>query len=260
MTPVYKRSDPVRRAVGGVHTPLYHQIYLVLRGKIMDGEYADGAILPGEEALAASFGVSRITARRALAEIAAEGLAVRARGRGTSVRYKGRRIDVRGSVDSLLAGLKANARNRVRVVEYAMVPAAPEPAAALGLDAGATVLRAARLRYVRGHPFSHLLTFVPEAIGRSITRRDLARRPLYALLARAGAAIASADQKISATLADARLAAALDVAVGAPLLRITRVLHAADGRPVEYLVACHRPDRYQYCMRLTREPGSGSWE
>ena len=47
-------------------TPLYHQIYLILRSKILDGEYGPGEYLPGERDIEQLFDVSRITAVRAL--------------------------------------------------------------------------------------------------------------------------------------------------------------------------------------------------
>ena len=42
--------------------PLYHQVYLVLRNKILTGEYGFGALLPSEQETSETFGVSRITA------------------------------------------------------------------------------------------------------------------------------------------------------------------------------------------------------
>src|SRR3954466_6280790 len=61
--------------------PKYHQIYLVLREQLHEGRFALG--LPGELALMRQFGVARVTVRRALQELAGEGLIARERGRGT---------------------------------------------------------------------------------------------------------------------------------------------------------------------------------
>ena len=59
----------------------YHQIYLVLRQQLEEGRYAEG--LPTEIELTKHFGVGRVTVRRALEQLAQEGLIVRAAGRGT---------------------------------------------------------------------------------------------------------------------------------------------------------------------------------
>ena len=70
-------------------TPLYHQIYLLLREKIRSGIVAANATLPGEQELARAFNVSRITVKRALNELASDHLVTRHRGRGTIVSGQG---------------------------------------------------------------------------------------------------------------------------------------------------------------------------
>ncbi|MHB1249765.1 MAG: GntR family transcriptional regulator, partial [Polaromonas sp.] len=61
--------------------PKYHRIYLVLREQLHEGKFSQG--LPGEMALMQQFGVARVTVRRALELLAAEGLISREPGRGT---------------------------------------------------------------------------------------------------------------------------------------------------------------------------------
>src|SRR3954452_15422400 len=72
------RSAPMAQAFP---VPKYHQIYLVLREQLHEGRFAQG--VPGELALMRQFGVARVTVRRALHELAGEGLIARERGRGT---------------------------------------------------------------------------------------------------------------------------------------------------------------------------------
>ena len=67
-------------------TSLHRQLFLVLREEISRGVFGDTGALPKEEALCERFGVSRITVRRALADLAALGLVERRHGRGTFVR------------------------------------------------------------------------------------------------------------------------------------------------------------------------------
>jgi DNA-binding FadR family transcriptional regulator len=64
-------------------TPLYHQLFSLLKSRILDGTLALGLRLPPEEQLADLFSVSRITAKRAMDDLATEGLVERRRGRGT---------------------------------------------------------------------------------------------------------------------------------------------------------------------------------
>ncbi len=259
------RQAATRKARGvdeRLPTPLYHQIYLILHDKIVSGAFGTDDTVPGEQALMRQFAVSRITAKRALNELAASGLVVRQRGKGTRVIASTASEPVRAGVEGLLENLlEMGLKTEVRLREFGYVPASPDVAKALGVKPGTVVQRALRSRAVKGQPFSYLTTFVPEDIGRTYSKRDLAARPLLALLERSGVRIGSADQTISATLADTEVAPALDVQVGAPLLRIRRIVFDHGGRAVEYIVGLYRPDRYQHRLKLDRvhEANRNSW-
>jgi GntR family transcriptional regulator len=78
----------------------------------------------------------------------------------------------------------------------------------------------------------------------------MTRQPMFELLGRAGVQVDSAEQWIGATLAGVEAAGALSIDVGAPLLRLTRVVRDVRSKPVERVVALYRADAYQYQMRL----------
>ncbi len=243
-----------------LRAPLYHQLFLILRNKIVSGEYADGSFLPSEAELSSLFGVSRITTKRALNEIAEAGFAVRQRGRGTRVLYKGGGTIVSGSMQGLRDSLRANARAAANVIEFGIVPASTQVAAALKLSHGAQVHHAVRVFSDQSRlPYSHLTTFVPARIGAAWTRADLERFSLVALIERSGATIESAEQIITATLADAASAVALEVSFASPLLQVVRTVFAPSGVPVEYLIALYPPGRYQYIMTLSNDGEEGRW-
>src|SRR5690242_16490272 len=65
--------------------PLYHQLKLALTDHIVSGRWRPGTELPSEPELCRHFAVSRGTLRRALGDLAAQGLIVRQQGRGTFV-------------------------------------------------------------------------------------------------------------------------------------------------------------------------------
>ena len=65
--------------------PLYEQVRRKLLSEIEAGRLAEGSFLPPELELCATYGVSRITLRRAVGELCAEGRLVRQQGRGTLV-------------------------------------------------------------------------------------------------------------------------------------------------------------------------------
>jgi GntR family transcriptional regulator len=65
--------------------PLYEQTRHSILALITTGSYGPGDRLPSESALAEQFGVHRLTARRALEELAREGVVVARKGSGTYV-------------------------------------------------------------------------------------------------------------------------------------------------------------------------------
>lgn len=70
---------------GGNALPLYEQIAEIIRDDIIRGRLAAGERVESEAALGERYGVSRLTARRAVSLLARQGLLVRAQGRGTFV-------------------------------------------------------------------------------------------------------------------------------------------------------------------------------
>lgn len=248
---------------GNLRTPLYHQIYLILRQNIVDGIYPFDGRLPSEQGLIDTYGVSRITAKRALDELAADGLVVRERGRGTRVSYRAPAAPHRTSVEGLLENLLAmGLETEVKLIEFDYVAASERVAAALECVEGAPAQRAVRIRMIDRQPFSHLTTYVPEDIGRQFDANDLSETPLLALLERSGVQVSSATQTITATLADASAATHLGVDIGTALLMVSRIVRDQAGRPVEFITALYRPDRYQYRMVLSRVRGKDRnvWE
>ncbi len=238
--------------------PKYHQIYLVLREQLHEGQFAQG--LPGELALMRQFGVARVTVRRALQQLAGEGLIVRERGRGTRALGQGEREARQRAaatrttrLTGLLENLVSTSLNTtVKVLEVTQLAASPDVARALGLADGAPVQKAVRVRATREGPLSHITTWVPEALASGFGKRELAKKPILMLLEESGVRVGGARQTISARLADAQVAAHLQVAVGSALLAVRRLIHDEQGRPVQWLHGLYRPDRYEYHMQLSR--------
>ncbi|HEY7766070.1 MAG TPA: GntR family transcriptional regulator, partial [Aestuariivirgaceae bacterium] len=66
--------------------PLYRQLKDRIRAQISSGEWQPGSRVPSEYELVAQYGVSRMTANRALRELMHDGYLNRIRGLGTFVR------------------------------------------------------------------------------------------------------------------------------------------------------------------------------
>lgn len=242
--------------------PLYHQIFLIIRDKIYAGEWRAGDLVPGEQELTEIFDVSRITAKRALNELADAGLVVRERGRGTRVIQRPAVPAVTSSIEGWLENMSVMGRStEAEVLAFDYGPASEDVSAALDLAPGAEVQRAVRIRRLDGEPMSYLTTFVPAEIGRHYDRDALEATPLLQLLERAGVAVASARQTISASIADAVVANALDCPAGAALISVQRIVRDEKDRPVEYIRILYRPDLYRMDMAMRRitDEGDPHW-
>jgi GntR family transcriptional regulator len=238
--------------------PKYHRIYLVLREQLQEGRFAAG--LPGELALMQQFGVARVTVRRALEQLAAEGLIAREPGRGTRPigplerRVLGAANDpMRTQLTGLLENLVSmGLRTSVKVLYVDTVSASEAVATSLAVSPGAPVQKAVRVRSTREGPLSHITTYVPADVARRFGRRELQRKPILLLLEESGVKVGRAVQNISARLADAEVAGHLGLPVGSALLAVRRLIYDEQERPVQWLHGLYRPDRYEYEMQLSR--------
>lgn len=231
--------------------PLYHQIYLILRDAISSGRYRPGDLMPNEDAIAASFGVSRITVRHALDTLARAQLIERRPGRGTFVAQQNRRPPATMPLDSVVENIiLVGETTEVQVVEFGYAHPPPDVAEAFGLTPGERLQRAVRVRYRDGLPYMHLTTFVSERLGRKIARADLEKTPLFELIRTSGERVDGGHQTVTATLAAPPVAQRLNLKIGAPLLRIIRILSDAKNRPIEHLDMLCSPERYQLSMVL----------
>lgn len=247
----------MRAMADALPLPKYHQVYLVLREQLAEGRFA-GSALPGELQLAEDFGVARVTVRKAMERLVAEGLVARAPGRGTvpvaraAAGPSAGRVPLNGLLENIVSmGL----RTRVEVLSCEVLPAPEVVARQLRLAAGDPVQKAVRVRSTREGPLSHITTHVPAALARGFGRKELARRPILLLLEAQGVRIGRAQQSLSARLADADVAPHLGLAVGSALLAVSRLIFDVDDRPVQWLQGLYRPDRYQYEMQLSRVGG-----
>jgi GntR family transcriptional regulator len=174
--------------VSNLPLPKYHRVYLVLRQQLDEGRFADG--VPGELTLMESFGVSRVTVRRALEQLASEGLITRHPGRATlptRARAAEGAAATAPSSQTQLTGLLENLvsmglRTSVNVMALETLAAPESVAQTLDVSTGDLVQKAVRVRSTREGPLSRITTWVPLSVARPFTRRELSRKPILLLL------------------------------------------------------------------------------
>jgi len=236
--------------------PLYVQIAHLLTQRL-GVEWRVGERLPSEQALAGEFGVNRHTVRRAVALLVGDALVSQRRGRGMEVlRSTAREVPkLVGNVEEFFH-TAPDTRYRLLAFRRQALPA--DVAQRLELAEGAPGCRIDRVMLVGGEVVAYLVAYLPEAIGRPLRRFDLRSETLVAIITRRlGRPVVAADQIIEAGLADPPIARLLEVAAGAPTLRLRFVFRDARGTPVNHVAYHYRADRYVYTARLTTPPAAG---
>ena len=232
--------------------PLYHQVYLILKDGIRSGAYPNGSALPIEPTLCEEFGVSRITVKRAMKELVEDGLVVRQRGKGTFVADDAE-SPTKNALDDLLESVQAiGDATDVQHLASDFVSPPSDVCAKLGLEPGVNVLKSNQLRLSNNEPLAVIVAYVPERIARRLDDKTK-NLPMLVRLSHAGIHVDRAEQEVTATLADPAIAAPLKIEVGAPLLKLTRLVFDDSNQPVEWLTSYYRGDRYAMRTSLTHE-------
>lgn len=229
---------------------LHRQVYLALRAGIQNKTWQVGSALPTEEALSEQFAVSRVTVRRALADLAAAGLVVRRQGLGTYVSEQSQAPRPSATL-SMLEELRLAAREtEVQVLDVRHGVPPPVVASMLHLAGDTTALHAVRLRSLEGVPVMLTDAWIPERYGAKITAAALKKKPLYELLLAQGMEFGRVIQEVNAEAASPTIAQLLKVEVGAPLLKVTRLIHGPDDQPVEFIGVYVAPERTRLLMEV----------
>lgn len=206
--------------------PRYVEIAADLEGRVTAGEFAAGRLLPSEAELSAAYDVSRVTVRKALERLRADGLVDARQGFGWFVAADPSRLEL-GRLGTMEAALSAQGRQTERqVLDFGYETATGRAATVLGRG---QVLRVRRLNLADGVPFARVTVWVPETLARSLSKADVERETFHTLLP---IELGGAVQTITAAGADARDAALLEVPPGSPVLLCERVTRSGDGRAV----------------------------
>jgi len=236
-------------------TPLHHQMFLVMRDQILSGRFGAAELLPTEDDLTKLFGVSRITVRTALAKLEASGLIRRRQGVGTFVKQRAPepiRVGIREQ-RARLEQLSQTTTLKLLEMDRGTVPA--DVQSWFGCKPDAQFIRVVRLR-TAAQPVLLYLTFIPEQIGNKFSKGDYAHAPHHELIRRAGIRVTSAEQIVTASLAEPIVALRLKIEVGSPLLKLRTMFFDDRSRPVRYLEVLASPTMFELHMAF----GPDDWK
>jgi len=201
--------------------PAYEQVKAFIKTHISAGTWKPGDPVPSEAALAAQFGISRMTANRALRELTAEGMVTRVQGSGTRVAELHRissRLTIRDIHEEVIE------RGHVHTTRVLMVQAekaSADLARSLGLRTGARVFHTMLVHLENGVPIQHEDRYVNPAAAPDFLETDFTlTTPTHHLLLHAP--LTEASYSIEACLPTAQEARQLGIKRGEPCLAMMR--------------------------------------
>jgi GntR family transcriptional regulator len=226
--------------------PLYQQLESKLRDAIRLKKLAPGAALPAERDLAQQFELSRITVRRALDALVAEGLLTRHQGTGTFVAA---RVEKNFSkLSSFTEDMKSRGLTpHSSWLNRSQGEVTPEESLTLSLGPGTPVYRFHRIRYADGAPMALEYSTIPAFC---LASPEAVESSLYEALERTGHRPVRALQRLRAVLFTQDQAELLQVTAKDAGLLIERRGFLKDGRVVEVTQSYYRGDAYDFVAEL----------
>lgn len=212
--------------------PLYAQLKDILKNKIHTGEYKENTKIPTEPELTESYGVSRITVRRAVKELVEEGYLVKKQGKGTFVsRHKVfRKIEyVAGFSDSC----KANGFTPTSILlERKKLPASEDLSSKLQVDLGTELIYIQRKRMADNLPIMLENNYFVYSEYAFLMEEDM-DGSLYKLLEERGTlAINPGETVLEMVSATDQIAKIMDVGFGTPFFFVDTVINDQNNHPV----------------------------
>ncbi len=231
--------------------PLYYRIREDLRELIDSGQLRPGDRLGSERELSEHYGVSSITVKRAVLDLAGDGLLYRVPGKGTFVSQPKMERDLSRltsfTEEMLHHGLKPNSR----VLDARIILASGSVAKNLDLSPGEKVIALERVRFANGEPLMLEKTFLPDRLFPDLLSEDLATQSLYHFITeKYGVTLVKARETIEPVIISDKEAHNLAVEAGAPGLLLELIAYTEGGEPVEYTKAIVRGDRCKYYIEM----------
>jgi GntR family transcriptional regulator len=213
-----------------------------------------GEAIPSERQLSTDLGVSRLTVRAALDDLAREGYLVRRRGSGTFVSEP--KIAQELTMTSFTEDMRRRGmRPGSRTLSLEVVPAGARLGRFLHVSPSEPIVVAKRLRLADEESMAIETLHVRSALVPGLSAAELEGKSFYELLrSRYGIVIAGGMQTIEPTVTNEEESEALGVPLHSPAFLFERVTRSEKGEIVEFVHSIYRGDRYRLVTDLSAQP------
>ncbi len=227
---------------------LYEQVKEFIIKKIQDGSWAAGHRLPSESELVTQFGISRMTANRALRELVEQGRVVRIAGVGSFV-AEAKPQSTLLQIANIASEIRARGHDYdYRLIASERIAASADVAAWLDLRAGESVFHLVCLHLEDGVPVQLEDRYVNPQVVPDFLDQDLALMPPSEYLVR-NVPFDQIEHLVDAVLPTAEQAERLEMEADAPCLLLTRRTWTRNV-PVTVVRCLHPASRYRLGSRF----------
>jgi len=237
--------------------PLYVQIQNDITASIRSEQLKPNAQIPSESKLASSYGVSRMTVRKAIDYLVSKGIIFRKPGKGTFVSdgIVNYRLSTIMSFSSTLSSLGHSITTRV--LNQEIIPATPEIISKLGLQQRSQVVFIRRLRIVEEKPAAIHISYLHYPEFAPILEVDLSINSLLRTVESIGAlTLTYSRDTVQASVVTNEEARLLGVPDCSPVLIVEGVAFTMNGSPVRLTKAIYRGDLFRLSSINSIETGS----
>lgn len=232
--------------------PLHVSISEKLRHQISSGIYAPGEKLPSEHQMMATFGVSRITVRQAIANLVNQGLAQSKQGKGVFV-TAGQKVAY--SLSSPLVLLEADLAHKGIKLTFENLAfrkvRAPKPVQTVLSLTEKTAYFQKKLLYMNGSVGAVDITYILPALGKQFGTQ-LKKQMTFPTLEEHAITIEHIDAIIECTHADYEMSNHLEVPLGQPLIVYRYTAYTQNEKPVLHGETISRADRFCYSLTIKK--------
>ncbi|MGV8146057.1 MAG: GntR family transcriptional regulator [Alkaliphilus sp.] len=232
--------------------PLYYQLKEIIQEMIENEKLNPGDLVYPERELCEIYGISRMTARKAIMALVNEGVLYREQGRGTFVsepKIKHQLSQLKGFTEEMSEkGLKTN----TRILSFEVKEATKKTKKHLYMDeTNNKVIEIRRLRIVEDVPFAIEIVWIPSDMCFDLQEDKLEGKSLYKIFEEQyGYTLDYAKQTIEPIVLNEYESDLLNLETKSLALLFRRKTYLDDGRVVEYTKAIYRSDKYKYEVLL----------
>lgn len=247
-------TDIAKPEGGRADGPRYARIQRALEGRVRDGTYPVGGLMPTEIELSAEFETSRFTVREALRQLTEAGFVERRQGVGTRVISADPKVRYSQSFDSLDELFQVAKRTWYVVTGWEGVILDHALAEIASGGVGERWIRVDGVRWTEpgGRPICYIESYVPERFEALVPRFRQVEGALFQFLEQeSGETIEQCEQEISARPMPEPFQRALGLKPGSWALQLARRYRTRGG---VLIASCnwHPSDQMRYEMTIRR--------